>query len=84
MIVFRLGRCETCRINYAIAPDPYFPGQWIFFERDKSVEQPSHICVGGMLCIRGHKLVVKDGDAALSESGDWLMVSQEHTEPRLN
>lgn len=78
MIVFTLALCKECRIRYAVAPDPYFPGQWIFFERDKSVEQPTHICLGGLLCLRGHALEVTAREAALTESGEWISVEQGH------
>ncbi len=84
MIIFMLAECPQCGTRYAVAPDPYFPGQWIFFERDRSVEQPTHICVGGLLCLRGHALEVKAKEAALTKDGDWLTLSVEHPEPVLN
>lgn len=83
-IIFTLAECTQCGTRYAVAPDPYFPGQWIFFERDHSVEQPTHICVGGLLCLRGHALEVKAKEAALTNDGDWLSLAVEHPEPVLN
>jgi hypothetical protein len=84
VIVFMLADCYECRLRYAVAPDPYFPGQWIFFECDRSVEQPTHICVGGLICLKGHTLEVISKEAVLTESGDWLSVEREHTLPNLN
>lgn len=83
-IIFTLAECEQCGTRYAVAPDPYFPGQWIVFERDRSIEQPTHVCVGGLLCLQGHTLDVTAKDAALTNEGQWLNLTVDHTEPVLN
>ena len=84
MIVCELAECLICEIRYAILPDPYFPGQWIFFERDRSVEQPTHVNIGVKVCIRGHELHTTHKQAALTESGDWIAVAEEHGIPSQN
>ncbi len=84
MIIYMLAECPQCGTRYAVAPDPYSPGQWIFFERDHSIEEPTHICVGGLLCRHGHALEVKAEEAALTRDGDWLTLSVGHPEPALN
>ena len=84
MIVFRLCECQTCEVRYAIAPDPYFPGQWIYFDRDKSMENATHVTIGGRWCIHGHQLETKCREAVMTENGDWIAVAEEHGIPSQN
>jgi hypothetical protein len=84
VIVFLLADCYQCRLRYAVAPDPYYPGQWLVFERVNPLERPSHIVVGGLICLKGHTLEVISKEAVMAENGDWLSVEREHPEPSLN
>ena len=78
MIVFMLAHCEECKIQYAITPDPYFSQQYILFDRNKSIEYPTHITVGAILCFRGNELQITAKEAVCSESGDWISVEGTH------
>jgi hypothetical protein len=83
-IVFSLAECDTCEIQYAVAPDPYFAGQVILFDRAKSLETPTHITIGGLICLRGHTLRVTCKEAVMADNGDWVRVEHEHTIPSWN
>lgn len=75
-IIYSLARCDLCEIDYAVAPDPYFPGQYLFFDR-RSMQTPSHMAVASLVCQWGHPLVITAKQAVLSESGDWLKLQEE-------
>jgi hypothetical protein len=84
MVIFMLGQCSICGTRYAIAPDVSEPSHWLLFERRPTINQPSHICVGGLLCIHGHTLDITAEEAVLTTDGDWLVLTVAHTEPALN
>jgi hypothetical protein len=72
VLVFTLAECKECGAHYAVTPDPNYPGQWVFFGRERRMIHPTHICVGGMLCVQGHALEVTAPSAVLTNAGDWL------------
>jgi hypothetical protein len=84
MVVYTLARCPECRTRYALMPDPGFNGQWLFFDRDRGLEQPTHIAVGGLLCLHGHSLEVQSEEAAQIEDGRWLNLGVPRSEHILN
>jgi hypothetical protein len=84
MVIFMLAECSVCGMHYAIAPDISGPSRWLVFERTPRINQPSHICVGGLLCVNGHALDITAEEAVLTTEGDWLVLTVAHTEPALN
>ncbi|MCC6191971.1 MAG: hypothetical protein IT318_23320 [Anaerolineales bacterium] len=48
------------------------------------MEEPTHIGLGGLLCLRGHALEVRAQEAALTAGGAWLNLTVDHPEPMLN
>jgi hypothetical protein len=84
VLVFTLADCRECGAHYAVTPDPNFPGQWVFFEREHKMFHPTHICVGGMLCVQGHSLVVTAQSAVLTNEGDWLSLVDPECEVSAN
>ena len=72
--VYQLGSCPECRTNYAVLPDPRFPSgqQFHIFNRDESLENATHICSGGILCLRGHELLMKPN--LYIYNGKWISV----------
>ena len=84
MIVFQLAYCSECKIQYAITADPHFSSQWILFDRNKSLERPTHVTMGGLLCLRGHNLKITTKEAVRVGNGDWVSVEREHTVPSWN
>ncbi|MGH2523888.1 MAG: hypothetical protein ACRDH2_15390 [Anaerolineales bacterium] len=68
-----------------MVPDPCCPSQWVFFERDRlDFEHPTHVCVGGLLCLMGHDLAVTAQEAVLSEDGDWVRLTPDAAHMILN
>ena len=84
MVVYALARCPECKTRYALMPDPGFNGQWLFFDRDRNLEQPTHISVGGLLCLHGHALELQAAEAAQTADGMWLNLKVPEVEPVLN
>ena len=54
------------------------------FERKPTIDQPSHLSLGGMLCVHGHALELTAEEAVLTTSGQWLVLRVAHPEPALN
>jgi hypothetical protein len=84
VLVFTLADCRECGARYAVTPDPNFPGQWVFFGREHKMIHPTHICVGGMLCVQGHSLEITAQSAVLTNEGDWLSLVDPEFEVALN
>ncbi len=84
MVIFMLAECSLCGTRYAIAPDVSTPSQWLVFERKPTVDRPSHICVGGLLCVHGHALDITAEEAVLTTAGRWLVLTVAHPEPVWN
>ncbi len=84
MVIFMLAECPLCGSRYAIAPDVSAESQWLVFQRRPMINEPSHICIGGLLCIHGHKLDVTAEEAVLTTDGQWLVLTVSHPEPVLN
>jgi hypothetical protein len=84
MVIFMLATCSLCGTRYAIAPDVSAPEQWLVFVRKPTLHQPSHICVGGLLCVHGHTLDITAQEAVLTTEGQWLVLTVLHPEPVLN
>ncbi len=84
MVIFILAECSICGTRYAAAPDISAPEQWLVFERKSRLDQPSHICMGALLCIHGHALDITAAEAVLTTGGDWLVLRVAHPEPVLN
>lgn len=73
-MIFLLAECPQCSTRFAVTPDPFIPGQSAFFQRDRAAQPLSHISSGGLLCLRGHALVVTHRQAVLTQAGEWLNV----------
>jgi hypothetical protein len=84
MVIFMLGQCSLCGSRYAIAPDVTAEDQWLMFERKPTIDRPSHLSLGGMLCVHGHALELTAEEAVLTTSGQWLVLRVAHPEPALN
>ena len=86
MVIFILAECSICGARYAVAPAPDFsaPEQWLVFDRASRLNEPSHMCSGGLLCAHGHPLDITAEEAVLTSEGDWLVLSVAHPEPALN
>ena len=84
MVIFMLAECSLCGTRYAVSPDVSAPEQWLVFERKRMVNQPSHICIGGLLCVHGHALDITAEEAVLTTEGQWLVLTVTHLEPVLN
>jgi hypothetical protein len=84
MVIFMLAECPVCGLRYAVAPDVSAPTQWLVFERKPMVNQPSHVSLGGPLCVHGHRLDVTAEEALLTTEGHWLVLTVSHPEPVLN
>jgi hypothetical protein len=84
MVIFMLAQCSVCGFRYAIAPDVTQSNQWLVFERKPTIDQPSHLCIGGLLCANGHPLDLTAEEAVLTTSGQWLVLTVAHPEPVLN
>ncbi len=72
--IYLLAECPVCRTRYAVAPDPVAFRQWQFFQRDGDEHLLTHICAGGLLCVRGHALDITARQAVLTQAGAWLYV----------
>lgn len=83
-LIVVLAECPLCRTRYAVTPDSFLPGQWAFFQRDRADQPLSHLCSGGLLCLRGHDLVVTLQQAVRTQAGEWLDVSAQAVVPLLN
>jgi len=84
MVIFMLAECSLCGSRYAVAPDPSAESQWLVFGRGPKLNEPSHICIGGLLCVNGHALDVTAEEAVLTTEGHWLVLTVSHPEPVLN
>ena len=84
MVIFMLAECSLCGTRYAVAPDVSTPEHWLLFERKRMGNQPSHICIGGLLCVHGHALDITAEEAVLTTEGQWLVLTVTHPEPVLN
>jgi hypothetical protein len=84
MVIFMLAECSMCGTRYAVAPDISAVEQWLVFERKSNLDQPSHICMGALLCPHGHALDITAEEAVLTTDGDWLVLRVAHPEPALN
>ena len=78
MVIFMLAECSTCGTRFAVAPDVSAPMQWLVFERKRNVNEPSHICSGGLACVHGHALDVTAEEAVLTTEGQWLVLTVSH------
>lgn len=84
MIIFMLGECFLCGSRYAIAPDVTEDNQWLMFERKSTIDDLSHLSLGGLLCVHGHALNLTAEEAVLTTDGRWLILKVAHPEPALN
>jgi hypothetical protein len=83
-LIYLLAQCPQCHTRYAVAPDPFVPGQWGFYQRDEEAHPLSHICAGGLLCLRGHALTITVKQAVLTQAGEWLNVQVQDIQPVWN
>ena len=83
-LAYLLAECPQCGVKYAVTPDPVVSGKWAFYQRAAEGQPLSHICTGGLLCLRGHELTVTLQQAVLTQEGAWLNVPVPDAQPVLN
>lgn len=74
--LFALAECQTCGTKHAIVP--VGGRQYEIYRREfREYEEPTHICLGGLACLRGHRLKVTAEVAVHTKDGRWLVIADE-------